>query len=95
MGGAAPGEPRGLANVPGSAPKWNAKNRGLEQPPRKHLDNPANFDDGKSNKTRPVGTFARFATNGGGRSKTQLHRRCVCDQSKGPVNKESPTYPGH
>ena len=67
----------------------------MEQPPRKHLDDPANFDDGKSNRTCPVGTIARFATNGGGRPKTQLRRLCVCDQSKDAVNKESPTYPGH
>ena len=32
---------------------------------------------------------------GGGRSKTQLHKWCVCNQSKDTVNKESPTYPGH
>ena len=101
MGGAAPGEPGGLANakpkVPGTleAPKWNPKNRGLEQPPHKHLDDLTNFDDDKNNKNRPVGTFARFATTGGGRSKTQLHKWCVCDQSKGTVNKESPTYLGH
>ena len=76
-------------------PKWNSKTRGLEKPPRGHIDDRANFDDGKDNKTRPVGTFARFPTTGGGRSKTQLHRWCVCDQSKGADNKESPAYPGH
>ena len=100
MGGKpAPGEPRVLAdakpNVPGSAPKWNPKNRGLEQPPRKHIDDPAKFVDGKTSKTRPVGKWARFATNSDGRSKTQLRRWCVCDQSKDPANKESATYPSH
>ena len=99
MGGAAPGEPGGLANakpkVPGNAPKWNPKNRGLAQPPRGHLDDLANFDDGKDNRTRSVSTFARFTSTGDGRSKTQLHKWCICDQSKDAGNKESPTYPGH
>ena len=101
MGGAAPGEPAagGLANMkpkaPGKAPKWNPKTRGLEKPPRGHLDDRENFDDGKDNTTRPVGTFARFATTHGGRSKFQPHRWCVCDQSKDADNKESPAYPGH
>ena len=80
MCGAAPGEPAagGLANakpkVPDNAPKWNSKTRGLEKPPRGHLDDRANFDDGIDNKTRPVGTFALFATTRGGRSKSQLNR---------------------
>ena len=56
------------------------EDRGLEKPPRGHLDDRANFDDDKDNETRPVGTFARFATTHGGRSKSQLHRWCVCDQ---------------
>ena len=75
MGGnPAPGEPRGLAdakpNDPGSVPKWNPKNRGLEQPPRNHIDDKKKFVDGKTDRTRPVGTWARFATNSDGRSKT-------------------------
>ena len=95
MGGAAPGEPDDLAKpkVPGNVPKWNSKTRGLDKPPCGHLDDHANFDDGKDNKTRPISTFARFPTTGGGRSKSQLHRWCVCDQSKDADNKESPTYP--
>ena len=100
MGGKpAPGEPRGLAdakpNDPGSVPKWNPKNRGLEQPPRNHIDDKKKFVDGKTDRTRPVGTWAQFATGSDGRSKTQLHRWCICDQSKDPVNKESATYPDH
>ena len=62
---------------------------------RGDLDDRANFDDGKDKKTRPVGTFARFATTHGGRSKSKLYRWCVCDQSKDADNKPSPTYPGH
>ena len=101
MGGAAPGEPASgdLANakpkVPVKATKWNPKNRGLEKPPRGHLDDRANFDDGKDNKSRPIGTQARFATTHGGRSRFQLHRWCVCDERKAEDNKGSPTYPGH
>ena len=83
------------ANGTGKGAEMDPKNRGLEQPPRGHLDDLANFDDGKDNKNRSVGTFARFATTGDGRSKTQLHKWCVCDQSKDTGNKESPTYPGH
>ena len=62
MGSAAPGEPGddGLAKakpeVPGKATKWNSKNRGLEKPPRQHIDDRAKYDDGKDNKTRPIGT---------------------------------------
>ena len=96
----APGEPPGgLADAkpidPGSAPKWDAKKRGLEQPPRKHIDDPAKFVDGKTNRTRLVGTWARFETGSEGRSKTQLHRWCICDESKAERNNECATYPGH
>ena len=76
MGGTAPGEPGdgGLDNAkpkaPGKAAKWNPKNRSLEKPPRQHIDDRANFDDGKDNKTRPIGTQARFETTHGGRSRS-------------------------
>jgi hypothetical protein len=95
----APGDPGGLGGSkpiqPPKAKKFDPKKRGLEQLPPKHIDDPANFDDGKTNKTRLVGTFARFATNSEGRTKKQLHRWCVCDASKDPANEDSAFYPGH
>ena len=83
----APGEPLGgLANAkpidPAKAKKFDPKKRGLEKLPLKHVDDPANFVDGKTNWTRQVGTWARFQTGSAGRTKTQLHRWCVCDESK-------------
>ena len=36
--------------------KFDPKKRGLGELPVKHVDDPANFDDGKTNKTRLVGT---------------------------------------
>jgi len=97
---AAPGEPGGLKDAKPLKPKVKAKTfdpktRGLDSLPLKHVDDFDNFDDGKTNKTRLVGTYARFATNSGSRTKTQLHRWCVCDESKAAKNKESATYPGH
>ena len=77
------------------AKKFDPKNRGLNQLPIKHLDDFDDFDDGKTNKTRLVGTWARFPTGSDGRTKFQLHRWCVCDVSKDKANKESATYPGH
>ena len=81
----APGDPGGLdASKPIQPPKpkkFDPKKRGLDQLPPKWVDDPANFDDGKTNKTRLVGTFARFPTNSAGRSKYQLHRWCICEQS--------------
>ena len=99
MGGTALGEPGdgGLAKakseVPGKAAKWNLKNRGLEKPPRQHIDDRANYDDGKDNKTRPIGTQARSEATHGCRSRSQLHVWCVCDESK--ADKQNPFYPGH
>ena len=75
--------------------KFDPKKRGLDQLPAKWVDDPANFDDGKTNETRLVGTYARFPTGSAGRSKYQLHRWCICDQSTDPANKESATFPGH
>ena len=98
LGGAAPGEPAagGLTNarpkVPGKAAKWNPKTRGLEKPPRGHLDDRANFDDGKDNTTRPIGTQARFETTHGGRSRSQLRVWCVCDESKAADDKHRHGY---
>ena len=93
----APGDPGGLAaSKPieqAKAKKFDPKKRSLDQVPAKWVDDPANFDDGKTNKTRLVGTWARFATGSEGRTKKQLHRWCVCDQSK--ANKDSAAYPGH
>ena len=95
----APGDPGGLAAskpiAQAKAKKFDPKKRGLDQLPIKHLDDPANFDDGKTKKTRLVGTWARFATGSEGRTKKQLNRWCVCDQSKDPANKERAFYPGH
>ena len=96
----APGEPLGgLADAKpidqANAKKFDPKKRGLDQLPAKWIDDPANFDDGKTNKTRLVGTWAQFATGSAGRTKYQLHRWCVCAQSKDSANKESATYPGH
>ena len=77
----APGEPPGgLANAkpidPGSAPKkFDPKKRGLKKLPVRHVDNFETFVDGKTNRTRLVGTWARFATGSAGRTKTQLHGR--------------------
>ena len=100
LGNPAPGDPGGLAaSKPieqAKAKKFDPKKRGLDQlPANKWIDDPANFDDGKTNKTRLVGTWVRFPTGSAGRTKTQLHRLCICDQSKDPANKESATYPGH
>jgi len=67
----------------------------LEQPPRNHIDDKNEFADGKANWTRPVGAWTRFETGSDGRSMTQLHRWCICDQIKDPANKESATYLGH
>ena len=67
----------------------------MEQPPRNHIDNKNKFADGKANWTRLIGTWARFETGSDGRSKTQLHRWCICDQSKDEKNKKCATYPGH
>ena len=53
------------------------------------------FVDGKTNRTRPVGTWPRFETGSDGRSKTQLHCWCVCDENKADKNKDCATYPGH
>ena len=78
--------------VPGKAAKWNPKTRGLEKPPRGHLDDRANFDDGKDNTTRPIGTQARFETTHGGRSRSQLRVWCVCDESKAADDKHRHGY---
>ena len=97
--GAAPGEPGGLKDAKPlkqvKAKKFDPKNRGLDTLPLHHVDDFETFDDGKTNKTRMVGSWARFATGSGGRTKTQLHRWCICDVSKDKANKESATYPGH
>ena len=93
----APGDP-GLGELkpaPTKPKAFDPKKRGLDELPKHHLDDPANFDDGKTNKTRLVGTYARFENNNGGRSKKQLHRWCICDQSQLAENKDSLTFPGH
>ena len=94
----APGEP--LGGLAGAKPiyqakakKFDPKKRGLDQLPIKQINDFENFVDGKMNRTRLVGTWARFATGSAGRTKYQLHRWCVCNQSK--ANKESATYPSH
>ena len=100
MGGAAPGEPGdgGLAKtkskVPGKATKWSSKNRGLDKPPRHITDGRATYDDGKDNKSRPIGTYARFKANHGETTRIQLHAWCVCDESKA-ANDQNPFWPGH
>ena len=94
----APGDPGGLGDskpIPTKSKKFNPKTRGIDEIPKLWVDDPANFDDGKTNKTRLVGTYARFANNSGGRSKFQLHRWCICEQSADTTNKDSLTYPGH
>jgi hypothetical protein len=96
----APGDPGGLG---GSKPMqqktktFDPKKRGFNENmlPPKWLDDPDNFVDGKTNKTRLVGTFARFPTGSEGRTQKQLHRWCVCDTSKGKANKDTAFYPGH
>ena len=93
----APGDP-GLGDLkpaPTKPKAFDPKKRGLDELPKHHLDDPANFDDGKTNKTRLVGTYARFKNNNGGRSQKQLHRWCICDQSQLAENKDSLTFPGH
>ena len=98
--GPAPGEPVG--GLAGAKPihqvktkKFDPKNRCLGKLPAKHVDDFDNFVDGKTNKTRLVGTWARFPTGSDGRTKFQLRRWCVCDVSKDTANKECATYPGH
>ena len=72
MGGAAPGEPGGLANakpkVPGNAPKWNSKTRGLEKPPRGHVD------DRATSTTARTTRLARSARSHGSRPLTVAGR---------------------
>ena len=74
----APGDPGSLGdlkpNQPTKTKKFDPKKRGIGEIPKLWQDDPANFDDGKTNETRLVGTYARFATNSAGRSKFQLHR---------------------
>ena len=80
----APGDPGGLGDLkpaPTKSKAFDPKKRGLDELPKHHVDDPANFDDGKTNKTRLVGTYARFTNNNGGRSKKQLHRWCICDRA--------------
>ena len=94
----APGDPGGLGELkpaPTKSKAFDPKKRGLGDLPKDHLDDPADFDDGKTNKTRLVGTYARFKNNNGGRSQKQLHRWCICDESKLAENKDSLTFPGH
>ena len=67
----------------------------MEKLPLRHIGNFETFVDGKTNRTRLVGTWARFETGSAGRTKTQLHRWCVCDESKAEKNKECATYLGH
>ena len=93
----APGDP-GLGDlkpIPTKSKTFDPKKRGIDEIPKSWVDDPANFDDGKTNKTRLVGTYARFANNSGGRSKNQLHRWCICEQSQITDNKDSLTFPGH
>ena len=78
MGGKpASGEPRGLAdakpNDPGSAPKWNPKNRGLEQPPRNHIDNTR-----RSSSTAGRTGNARSARGHGSQRAAMAGRRPSC-----------------
>ena len=74
----APGEPRGgLANAkpidPGSAPKtFDPKKRGVEKIPLKHIDDPANFADGK-----PSG-LARSARGHGSKRAARAGPRPSC-----------------
>jgi len=93
----APGDPGlgGLKPAPTKSKAFDPKKRGLGDLPKDHIDDYADFDDGKTNKTRLVGTYARFKNNNGGRSQKQLHRWCICDQSKLAENKDSLTFPGH
>ena len=95
----APGDPGGLGDLKPAATKakkaFDPKKRGILEIPKLWVDDPANVDDGKTNKTRLVGTYARFPTNSGGRSKHQLHRWCICEQSQSTENKDSVTFPGH
>ena len=65
MGGAAPGEPGdgGLAKakpevLTGQGDEVELEERWLGEaaPPRQHIDDRAKYDDGKDNKTRPIGT---------------------------------------
>ena len=104
MGDAAPGELPDEANGGGLAKakpkgsgkkaKWSSENHGLDKPPRGHVGDCATYYDGKDNKTRPSGTFARFQSTYGGTSRSQLHVWCVCDESKS-ADKQNPCYPGH
>ena len=92
------GDPGGFGDlkpIPTKPKTFDPKKRGIGEIPKSWVDNPANFDDGKTNKTRLVGTYARFANNNGGRSKKQLHRWCICEQSQITDNKDNLTFPGH
>jgi len=80
--------------VPGKATKWSSKNRGLDKPPRHIIDDRANYDDGKDNKCRPIGTYARFKAIHGETARSQLHVWCVCDESKA-ADKQNPFWPSH
>ena len=104
MGGAAPGEPPGESDGGGLAKakpkgsgkkaKWSSENRGLDKPPRGHVDDRATYDDGKDNKTHPIGTYARFQSTYGDTPRSQLQTWCVCDETKS-ADKQNPFYPGH
>ena len=57
-----PGRPRCLEAHPADeGEEVRPEEAGLGPAPDKWVDDPANFDDGKTNKTRLVGTYARFA----------------------------------
>ena len=101
MDGAAPGEPgdgalaKAKPKAPSKAAKLSSKSRCLDTPPRHHIDDHATYDDGKDNKTRPIGTYVRFQTTHGDTARSQeLHVWCLCNESKS-VDKQNPFWPGH